>query len=304
MIEQQLKKLQNVSVNEMVKNQDWEKILEKEKLQPKFYWKEIVAIVVILTLAFTLFFIPNNPTENHAKNPFASITTIYYSNYTIGDNQLKSNYYPFVQKFEGETLDIINEKIKHSSWQKVERTLEGDYVTYKFVYADGSSKVLQNYFEEPVEYLYEQETGYAYVIQTNTFSDTVVFEMMKVHGELDTKENKRILYLLLLLIPIGSMLLINNHRYKKETGIQKLPKRYVNKWQHLSQGAIILLLIIPTILWHNVHYSWWLLWLPLSVLIFNLLDDRTEHYKWRLTNDLLIKLIALSIVTTLVYYLV
>lgn len=304
MIEQQLKKLQNVSVNEMVKNQDWEKILEKEKVQPKFYWKELVAIVVIFTIAFTLFFIPNNPTENHATNPFASITTIYYSNYNSVDNEPKSNYYPFVRKFDGEMLDVINEKLKHSSWQKIERPLEGSYITYKFVYVDGSTRVLQNYFVEPVEYLYDQETGYAYVLQTDTFSDTVGFEMMKVHGELDSKENKRILYLLLLLIPLGIMLFINNHRYKKETGIQELPKRYVNIRQHLSQGLMILLLIIPTVLWQNIHYSWWILWLPLSVLIFSLLDDRSEHYKWRLTNDLLIKLIALSIVTTLVYYLV
>lgn len=126
---------------------------------------------------------------------------------------------------------------------------------------------------------------------------------MKILIQLDTEENKRVLYLILFLIPLAILIFIRNHNYKKETGIQKLPKRYVNTRQYLAQVTIILLLIVPTVVFQNLHYSWWIIWLLLSVLIFSVLDDQSEHYKWRLTNDLLIKLIALSLVTTQLYYL-
>ena len=45
MVEQKLKKLQNISVSNSVKNEDWEKILEKDRRQSKFNWKEISAVV-------------------------------------------------------------------------------------------------------------------------------------------------------------------------------------------------------------------------------------------------------------------
>jgi hypothetical protein len=304
MVEQKLKKLQNISVNNSVKNEDWEKILEKDRGQSKFNWKEISTIVAVIALAFTLFFISNKPIENQAADPYAPIKAIYFKNMNsiVGDVETKSNYYPFVQKFEGETLNAIQEKIQNATWQQIEGTLEGSYVTYKFEFADGSSKILRNYINEPTEYLFEEDSGYAYVLQAHTFSDTLQMEMMKIHLAIVTEEYKQVLYLILFLTPLGILLFIRNHTYKKETGIQKLPKKYVNIRQRLAQVAILLLLLVPTVLLHNLHYGWWVIGLLGNVLIFRLLDDQSEHFKWRVINNLLYNLIALSIVTTQFYY--
>ena len=223
MIEQKLKQLQKVSATDAVKDEDWEKIGQKNRTQPSFYWKEIGAIITVLAIAFALFYL-NSSTEKQAANPFAEIKTIYFSNREPKAEHYvpKSNFYPFVHKFEGEGLEAINEKLKASTWQPIdEGVLEGSYVTYKFVLADGTSKVVRDYIEENskyTEYLYEEKTGYAYIFQANSFQETIQSEVMKLL--LNASDSKRMLVILFLLIPIGILFLTKNYYYKKETGIQ------------------------------------------------------------------------------------
>ena len=303
MVEQQLKKLQNISMNESGKNKDWEEILKKEQKQSNFYWKEISSIFAIIAIVVSLLLLPKESIRNQAANPYEPIQATYFSNMysKVGEVEPKSNYYPFIQKFKGEALQSIEEKLKSSTWKQIEGNLEGDYVTYKFVFADGTSKILRNYINEPVEYLYEKESGYAYVLQAESFNETIKFEMMKMFGQ--TGESKQFIHLLLFIIPLVVLRFIRNHHYKKEKGIQKSPKKYINKLQVIVQVTMILFLTYLTVIIQNLHIGWWVIGLGLSSIIFRLLDDKSEHYKWRATNELFSNFIALSIVVTQFYYL-
>ena len=303
MIEQKLKQLQKVSATDAVKNDDWEKIIQKDRKQSNFHWKEIGAIITVLAIAFALFFL-NNLNEKQAADPFAEIETIYFSNRApkVEHYEPKSNFYPFVHKFEGEELDAINEKIKASTWQPIdEGILEGSYVTYKFVFADGTSKVVRDYIvDDYTEYLYEEETGYAYVVKANSFGDTIQHDVMKLH--MNVNDYKRMLVLLFMLLPIGILFLMKNYRYKKETGIQKLPKKLVNKKQYVAQFLIIFLLLSTTIITQNVHYVWWIVGLVTNIWVLKLFDDQSEHYQWRMVDNFLRNVLTL-VVLTYFYYL-
>ena len=302
MIEQQLKQLQNVTVNDRIKHEDWDKIVQKNRKPPNFYWKEIVAIIAVVSLGFALTYLYKSPTENQAADPFAPIVTIYHSNMKLVDDfEPKSVFYPFVRKFDGEWLDDINKKIQGATWRQLEEAPTGSFVTYKFVYADGSSKILRNYIQEPTEYLYDPKTGYAYILQVESFRETVHSSFMQLHlnAEID---NQQMLVFILLLILFATILLVKNHRYKKETGLQKNPKRYVNKKQQLTQLAIVLILIGATLFTQNVHYGWWIVGLVGNQYLFKLLDDRSEHYSWRVQDNLLHNIWALLLVSTTIYY--
>ena len=305
MIEQKLKQLQTVSATDAVKNDDWEKIVQKDRTQPSFYWKEIGAIITVLAIAFALFYL-NNSTEKQATDPFAEIKTIYFSNRDpkVEHYEPKSNFYPFVHKFEGEGLDAINEKLKASTWQPIdEGVLKGSYVTYKFVFADGTSKVVRDYIEdtsEYTEYLYEEKTGYAYILQTNSFQETIVADVMLLYSNVN--DYKRMIVILFLLISISILSLTKNYYYKKETGIQKLPKKLVNKKQYVVQFLILFLLLATTIITQNVHYVWWIVGLVTNIWVLKLLDDQSEHYKWRMVDNFLRNILVLVLVLLTYFY--
>lgn len=303
MIEKKLKQLQKVSATDAAKNIDWEKIEQKNRKQQNFYWKEIGAVITVLAIAFTLAFLNNKSTEKQATDRFAEIETIYFSNRKplVGNFEPKSNYYPFVHKFEGERLDAMTEKLKASTWQPIEDTLEGSYVTYKFVFADGTSKIVRNYIDETsdyTEYLYEEKTGYAYVLKPDSFGETIQSDVMKFL--LNVGVNTRMIALFLL-ISIGILFLIKNYRYKKETGIQKLPNRYVNKRQEIAQMAIIPLLLGSTLITQNVHYVWWIIGLIVNIWLFRVFDDQSEHYHWRVVDDFLRNILVLVFATNFYY---
>ena len=303
MIEQKLKQLQKLSANDTVKNDDWEKIVQKNRTKPMFYWKEIGAIITVLAIAFALFYL-NNTTEKQAADPFAEIETIYFSNKKplVEHYEPKSNFYPLVHKFEGEGLEAINEKLKASTWQPIaEGVLEGSYVTYKFLFADGTSKIVRDYIDDDyTEFLYEEKTGYAYVFKADSFEYTIQHDVMKLL--MNVNDDKRMLVILLMLLSIGILFLIKNHRYKKETGILKLPKTCVSKRQFGAQLTIILLLVGATIITQNVHYVWWIVGLLFNSWVFRLLDDQSEHYKWRMVDNFLRSILTL-VLLNYIYYL-
>ena len=305
MIEQKLKQLQKVSATDAVKNDDWEKIVQKDRKQSNFYWKEIGAIITVLAIAFALFFL-NNLTEKQAANPFAEIETIYFSDRApkVEHYEPKSNFYPFVHKFEGEGLEAINGKIKASTWQSIdEGILEGSYVTYKFVFADGTSKVVRDYIvDDYTEYLYEEETGYAYILQTNSFQETILDDVMRLY--LNVNDYKRMIVIVFLLISISILSFTKNYYYKKETGIQKLPKKLVNKRQYVAQFLILFLLLGTTIITQNVHYIWWIVGLVTNIWVLKLLDDQSEHYKWRMVDNFLRNILVLVLINFYFYYLI
>ena len=303
MIEQKLKQLKKVSATDAVKIDDWEKIIQKDRTQPSFYWKEMGAIITVLAIAITLFYL-NNSTEKQAADPFAEIKTIYFSNREpkVEHYEPKSNFYPLVHKFDGEGLEAINGKLKASTWQPIdEGVLEGSYVTYKFVFADGTSKVVRDYIDDDyTEYLYEVETGYAYVLKADSFEDTIQLDVMNLH--MNVNDDKRMFVILIMLLSIGILFLMKNYRYKKETGILKLPKTYVSKRQFGAQLTIILLLVGATIITQNVHYGWWMVGLLINSWVFRLLDDQSEHYKWRMVDNFLRSILTL-VLLNYIYYL-
>lgn len=303
MIEQKLKNFKAVTVNDATKRNDWERIVQKDRKRPTFYWREMAALVAVVVLALSLTFLMNKTTgnENQASNPFVPVETIYYSHFAYEGVIPKANFYPYVRKFDGESLNEINDLLSRSTWQQIELPYEHSHSTYKFVFADGTSKILRNYNnkENSTEYLYDEKTGYAYVIPYSQYSDTVHERIL----DLTFFESADLLFVKIFpLLLIMLISIVKDFLYKKKMGLKKLPKRYSSYKQLAAQLLIILPLIGLTVYTQNVHFIWWVMAVILNMFVFRLLDDQSEHYKWRFNNCILVNVLILVILSVNFYY--
>lgn len=281
MLEQQLKKLQSIELNEQLMNEDYVKVQQRLTKKSNFKWQVPATIAAVFVVLFFIWLTsPTLPDQQTAATGPIEIESILVSSNGIDPTSI---WYPGIKKVRDEkVVEEINKLMNENGPIFIGELNDVEWLHVRMTLKDGTSKLFLYYLDEKFEVLYEPATGYAYQIP-KIDSPNIIFKHL--YYDLETKK----LAYITLLIPFTILFFRwrNEKKMLKETGLlQKLPI-HSSKWQSISNLVIYGGIFIFAITTYKLHLFVFISLAIVNTIICLEIEKRGENNRWRKQNFLL-----------------